>query len=87
MEPEFNTEEKKLYRAKTPKEYIEKSLTLDIPPGRKAYVTRYWLKKTGYTTEDIKHARKRNKYWETKKRNGTTERNENYWQDKGAENA
>jgi len=75
MEPEFNTEEKKLYRAKTPKEYIEKSLTLDIPPGRKAYVTRYWLKKTGYTTEDIKHARNRHPYWKSKKMEGTAERN------------
>ncbi len=75
MEPEFNADEKKLYLAKTPEEYIERSLALDIPAGRKAYVTRYWLKKTGYTSEDIKYARNRNPYWKSRKMEGTAERN------------
>ena len=74
MEQVFTKEEKKLLQAKNPTDYINRSLDLDIPSGRKAYVTRHWLDKTGYSVEDIKYHRNRHPYWKEKKMKGSAER-------------
>jgi len=75
MNDEFTKEEKMLLKARTPKDYIDKSLKCKISPGRKAFVTRHWLDKKSYTIEDIKYARNRHPYWKGKKMEGTAERN------------
>ncbi len=75
MNPEFTKEEKKLFNSRDPKDYINKSLKLEIPPGRKAFVTRHWLGKTGYNADDLEYFRNRHPYWKSKKMQGTVERN------------
>jgi hypothetical protein len=65
-----------LFNTRTPEEYIDKSLKLKIPSGRKAYITKLWMDKKGYTVEDIQHARNRHPYWKAKKMEGSAERNE-----------
>ena len=75
MKEELNKEEKALLKAKTPKAYIDKSLKTDISSGRKAFITKLWLEKTGFTSDDIKYHRNRHPYWKEKKMEGTAERN------------
>lgn len=75
MEPDFTKEEKKLFKAKDPEDYIKKSLKCDISPGRKAFVTRHWLKSTGYKFSELEYYRNRHPYWKAKKMEGTAERN------------
>lgn len=75
MDTDFTKKEKLLLAAKSPREYIDKSLRSDISPGRKAFITRHWLEKKKYTIEDIKYARNRHPYWKEKKMEGTAERN------------
>lgn len=68
--------ERKLLTAKNPQEYIDLSIRLNILPGRKAMVTRHWLrKKKKYTIEDIRHARNRHPHWKEKKMEGAEKRN------------
>lgn len=74
MDPVFSREEKKLYQAKTPKDYIDKSYKLDIPSGRKAYVTKFWLKKTGNKVSSLEYYRNRHPYWKQRKGEGSAER-------------
>jgi len=75
MEPKFSKEEKKLLKAKNPEDYINKSLQCDITSGRKAYVTKYWLKITGNESSKLEYYRNRHPYWKAKKMEGTAERN------------
>ena len=41
----MNKQEEKLFKSKTPEEYIDNSLKVKLTPGRKAYITRLWLEK------------------------------------------
>ncbi len=75
IKPAFTKEEQKLLKAKSPDMYIDKSLKSNISPGRKAYVTKFWLEKTGYTANDLAYSRNRHPYWKAKKMEGTPERN------------
>lgn len=75
MKDDFTKEERDLLKARTPKAYIDKSLKTNISSGRKAYITKIWLEKTGNTAEDIKYQRNRHPYWKAKKMEGTAERN------------
>ncbi|MBN2041828.1 MAG: hypothetical protein JW864_17465 [Spirochaetes bacterium] len=75
MNNAFSKEEKKLFNSKDPKDYINRSLKLNIPQGRKAFVTKHWLDKTGYDVADLEYFRNRHPYWKSKKMEGTTERN------------
>lgn len=72
----MNKQELKLYNSRTPEEYIGNSLRTSLPSGRKAFITRLWLRKKKYTIEDIKRARNRHPYWKSKKMEGSAERNE-----------
>ncbi|MFW5808124.1 MAG: hypothetical protein ACOC2H_01730 [Spirochaetota bacterium] len=71
--------EKQILNSKTPEEYIDRSLNSDIPRGRKTVLCRMWKEQTGYTTEDIQHARNRHPFWKNKKMAGWQERNQRRW--------
>jgi len=75
-ERKFSAAEKKLLQSKTPMAYIDNSLKCEMSSGRKAAITRIWLEKTGYTGDEIKHARNRHPYWKEKKLRGAPLRNE-----------
>lgn len=76
MNETLSKDEKYLFQARTPMDYIDRSLkSRKIPSGRKAMVTRHWLEKTGFTIDDIKKARNRHPYWKKKKMAGTAQRN------------
>jgi hypothetical protein len=63
-----------LHNSKNPAEYISRSIEVNISSGKKAVITRHWLKKTGYSIQDIMYARHRNPYWKKKKHEGHNER-------------
>lgn len=67
--------EQYLLDSKSPSEYIERSIRANIPRGVKATITHEWLKKTGFTIDDIVKARHRHPYWKKKKLEGNSERN------------
>ncbi len=67
-------EEKKLINARTPDQYIDYSIKLDIPRGRKAFLSRLWQVETGFSVEDIMYARNRHPYWKDKKQKNHKER-------------
>ncbi|TAL32373.1 MAG: hypothetical protein EPN93_16280 [Spirochaetes bacterium] len=71
----LSAQELKLLQSKNPEQYIENSIKSKLPSGRKAYMARLWMDKTGYSVEDIQRARNRNPYWKEKKMNGSPERN------------
>jgi hypothetical protein len=71
----LSAQELKLLQSKSPEQYIENSIKSKLPSGRKAYMARLWMDKTGYSVEDIQRARNRNPYWKEKKMNGSPERN------------
>ena len=75
MKTTFTKEEMQLLKSKSPDAYIDKSLKSDISPGRKAFVTKFWLQKTGYSAGDLAYSRNRHPYWKAKKMEGTPERN------------
>ena len=60
--------------AKDPTAYIDASLRARIPPAAKARLARQWMEQTGYSREDILHARNRHPYWKKKKMEGSAER-------------
>ncbi len=76
MADELTAKEKEILKARTPRDYIDRSLKSKLPPGRKAMLARLWMKKTGHTVEDIQYARNRHPYWKAKKMKGTAERNQ-----------
>ncbi|MBE7411642.1 MAG: hypothetical protein L6Q54_03330 [Leptospiraceae bacterium] len=69
-------ERKKLLSAKTPEQYIERSIKSKLKPGQKGSITIEWLRKTGFTSEDIHKARNRNAHWRAQKGLGSYERNQ-----------
>lgn len=71
----MDRQELKLLNSKTPGEYIDNSLRSRLPAGRKAYLTKLWLEKTGRKVEDIQHARNRHPYWKKRKMKGSSARN------------
>ncbi len=71
----LSTQELKLLQSKSPEQYIENSIKSRLPSGRKAYIARLWMEKTGYSVDDIQRARNRNPYWKEKKMSGSPERN------------
>ncbi len=76
MSKVLEEERKKLLSAKTPEQYIERSLKSKLKPGQKGSITLEWLKKTGFTGEEIQKARNRNAHWRTLKGRGSYERNQ-----------
>ena len=74
-----NFSEKQILNARTPDEYIHRSLYSDVPRGRKTVLCRQWKEKTGFTSEDIQYARNRHPYWKDKKMSGWQERNQKRW--------
>ncbi len=72
--PKLEAERKKLLSAKTPDQYIQRSLESKLSRGEKGGLTREWLEKSGYTHEDILFARNRNPYWKKQKGRGSYER-------------
>ncbi|MCU0845023.1 MAG: hypothetical protein MUC76_08880 [Spirochaetes bacterium] len=74
MKPDLSKEELKLFSSKTPDDFIDRSLKVDIPRGRKAFIARLWLEKTGYESSDIEYARNRHPYWKARKGEGGAER-------------
>lgn len=71
--------EKYLFNSRNPEQYIERSLEVKIPSGRKSVVAKKWIEKTGYTVDDIMRARHRNSYWKKVKSAGYKERNKRRW--------
>mgnify|MGYP001355686672 CR=1 FL=1 len=67
--------EQYLLESATPAEYIERSIRAGIPRGVKASITHEWLKRTGYSIEDVVKARHRHPYWKKKKLEGNAKRN------------
>lgn len=70
----LEAERKKLLSAKNPAQYIQRSLESKLSRGEKGSITRDWLEKSGYTHEDILHARNRNDYWKEQKGKGSYKR-------------
>jgi len=66
--------EEDILKAKTPMEYIERSLYSKVSHGQKTVISKIWQKRTGYVVQDIKYARNRHPYWKGKKLEGNTER-------------
>jgi len=71
----LNREEQKLFSSRNPDEYISNSLKSRLKPGKKAYITRLWLRMKGYGIVEIKHARNIHPYWKSRKMAGSVERN------------
>jgi hypothetical protein len=63
-----------ILEAKTPEDYIDRSLKARLLPAAKAKLARQWMESTGYTKEDILRARNRHPYWKRKKMEGSAER-------------
>ena len=70
----MNKSESAILEAKTPEEYIDRSLKAKLTPAAKARLARTWMKATGYSKEDILRARNRHPYWKRKKMEGSAER-------------
>jgi hypothetical protein len=66
--------ENAILEAKTPGDYIDRSLKARVSPAAKAKLARQWMEATGYTKEDILRARNRHPYWKLKKMEGSAER-------------
>jgi len=67
--------EEDILKAKTPMEYIERSLYSKVSQGQKTVISKIWQKRTGYAAKDIKYARNRHPYWKAMKLKGGVERN------------
>ncbi len=66
--------EKIILDSRTPDEYVDNSLKSKLTPAEKAALARVWMQQTGFTKEDILHARNRHPYWKKKKMEGADER-------------
>ncbi len=73
--PKINEEKNKLMMAKTPEEYIGRSLKSKLSSGQKGNITVKWLEKTNYTFADLQRARADNPYWKEMRSKGSYERN------------
>ena len=76
-EDQLSPEMKKLLLRKTPESYIDFSVKCALTPAEKRKVTRIWLKKTGFTINDINYARNRHPHWKKIKMKGSAERTRN----------
>ncbi len=76
-EDQLTPEMKKLLLRKTPESYIDFSVQSSLTPAEKRKVTRIWLKKTGFTIDDINYARNRHPHWKKIKMKGSAERTKN----------
>ena len=76
-EDQLTPEMKKLLIRKTPESYIDFSVKSSLTPAEKRKVTRIWLKKTGFTIDDINYARNRHPHWKKIKMKGSAERTRN----------
>ncbi len=74
---QLTPEMKKLMLRKTPESYIDYSVKSSLTPAEKRKVTRIWLKKTGFTIDDINYARNRHPHWKKIKMKGSAERTRN----------
>lgn len=72
-------QEKYLMEATTPEDWIQRSLEVIVPRGRKSALAGLWLKDRKFTSADLKHARNRHPYWKQIKQNGYKERNKKRW--------
>jgi hypothetical protein len=70
----MNKAETGILEAKTPEQYIDRSLKSRLSPAAKARLARRWMEVTGYSKEDILKARNRHPYWKKKKMEGSAER-------------
>jgi hypothetical protein len=70
----YSKSESAVMAARTPEEYVDQSVRSRLPPRAKARLAKEWMKKTGYTVEDIVHARNRHPYWKQKKQENAAER-------------
>lgn len=72
---------KSLLEAKTPTEYIDRSIKVKLSATEKAAITKLWLeKRNNYTIKDIEYARNRHPYWKAKKTDNSLERTKNRYQ-------
>lgn len=71
---DLDSEAKKLLSAKTPEQYISKSLESKINRGMRGKITKQWIEKTGFTNEDLLSAKNKHPYWKEKKGKGSLER-------------
>ncbi len=76
-EEQLSPEMKKLLIRKTPESYIDFSVKSTLTPAEKRKVTRIWLKKSGFSIEDINYARNRHPHWKKIKMKGSSERTKN----------
>jgi DNA-binding protein HU-beta len=60
--------------ARTPDEYVDESVRSRLPPRAKARLAKVWMRKTGYSVDDIVHARNRHPYWKQKKQENAADR-------------
>jgi hypothetical protein len=67
-------DEKKVMSAKTPEEYVDRMIGVDLSQGEKQRLSRLWQKQTGYSAAEIAHARNRHPYWRKRKAEGNLER-------------
>ncbi len=74
VDDQLTPEMKKLLLRKTPESYIDFSVKSTLTAAEKRKVTRIWLKKTGFTVEDINYARNRHPHWKKIKMKGSAER-------------
>lgn len=68
--------EKRILVARTPMEYIDRSIKSRLTSREKARIALLWMSKTGYTSKDIREARSRHPYWKSIKMSGNLERTE-----------
>ena len=61
---------KQLSQSKTPQQFIDRCLHTKVSRGQKGLICIDWLKKTGYTNDDVKYARHRHPYWKAQKLKG-----------------
>ena len=66
--------EKLILESVTPDEYVERSLKSGLAPSEKARLARLWMEATGFTRDDILHARNRNPFWKKRKMEGSVDR-------------
>ena len=71
----MNYTEKQILQSKTAHQFIDRCLNSKVHRGHKVALCIEWLKKTGYTSEDVKYARHRHPYWKAMKLRGNKERN------------
>ncbi len=70
----MNKAEQNILASRTPEAYVDSSLKSNLSPARKAALAREWMRKTGFTRQDILYARNRHPHWKMKKMENSAER-------------